>query len=45
MRDGDGLETDPERDERWRKEKLRRGLERDGRLSGEIGETGGNSSA
>lgn len=38
------LETDPERRDRWRKEKLRRGVERDGRLSGETGERGGNSS-
>jgi hypothetical protein len=44
VRGGDALGTDSERGDRWRKEKLRRGVERDGRLSGETGERGGNSS-
>lgn len=44
MRGGEGLETEPERGERWRNEKLRRGVDKGGRLwSGVIGEVGWNS--
>lgn len=39
MRGVEGLEGEPEWEERWRNEKLRRGLEKDGRLSGDVGES------
>jgi hypothetical protein len=43
VRDVEGLEREPEWEERWRNEKLRRGLEKDGRLSGDVGELNSES--